>query len=86
MVIKKYWRNTTMVKATKFEICPLFEGSKIAPNGIIKVNGETIDYVVLDGKLVLSNPNLDKELVKQIAKDLEEQLTIETYRIKQVLN
>ena len=86
MVIKKYWRNTTMVKATKFEICPLFECSKIAPNGIIKVNGETIDYVVLDGKLVLSNPNLDKELVKQIAKDLKEQLTIETYRIKQVLN
>lgn len=85
MVSNNILEEYNMEKATKFEICPLFEGSKIAPNGIIKVNGETIDYVVLNGKLVLSDPNLDKELVKQIAKDLKEQLTIETYRIKQVL-
>lgn len=74
------------MEKAKYEIHPLFEGTKIAPNGIIKMDGETIDYVVLEGKLVLSDPNLDKELVKQIAKDLKELLTIETYRIKKVLN
>ena len=74
------------MEKAKYEIHPLFEGTKIAPNGIIKMNGETIDYVVLDGKLVLSNPNLDKETVRQIAKDMKKLLTIETYRIKKVLN
>lgn len=74
------------MEKAKYEIHPLFEGTKITPNGIIKMNGETIDYVVLDGKLVLSNPNLDKETVRQIAKDMKKLLTIETYRIKKVLN
>ncbi len=74
------------MEKAKYEIHPLFEGTKIAPNGIIKMNGETIDYVVLDGKLVLSDPNLDKETVRQIAKDMKKLLTIEIYRIKKVLN
>ena len=74
------------MEKAKYEIHPLFEGTKITPNGIIKMNGETIDYVVLDGKLVLSDPNLDKETVRQIAKDMKKLLTIEIYRIKKVLN
>lgn len=74
-----------MAEATKYEIHALCGGGNIAPNGIIKIGGESIDYVVLEGKLVLSNPNLDKEVAKKIAEDLKQLLTIETYRIKKVL-
>ncbi len=64
---------------SKYEICPLAEADK--PNGIVKIDGEVVDYVVIKGRLVLEDPNLDPWLIKKISRDLKKMLAIDVYKI-----
>lgn len=65
-----------------YEIHFLFEGVSPIPNGIIIVGDEKVDFVVLNDKIIFSDPDMDKELLKKISKDLRAMLTLTTYRIK----
>lgn len=66
----------------KYEIHFLFEGVSPIPNGVIAIGADKVDFVVLDGKIVFSNPTLNKELAMKISSDLKAMLALKSYRIK----
>lgn len=71
-----------MKDSKAYEIHFLFEGVSPVPNGVITINGDKIDFVVLEGKVIFSDPELDKEMVKKISEDLKAKIALTTYRIK----
>ena len=50
------------------------------PNGIVTVEGQKVDFVIHKGRLILGDPSIKPEKVKEIGRMLET-LTMDDYKV-----
>ena len=53
------------------------------PNGIVTVDGQKVDFVIHKGRLILGDPSIKPEKVKEIEKILETH-TMNVYKVLSV--
>lgn len=64
-----------------YEICPLARVAE--PNGVIKIENDIVDYVIINGKPIFETTKttkLDNDLVKKISQDLLRMVTGDAYK------